>query len=101
MTDATLPHALLALFALYAVVINLAAFTAFWIDKSQARANGWRISEARLLELAFLGGSRGAYAARRLFRHKTRKQPLQEGSTPSPSCKGVALTGLLAARLVG
>ena len=34
-----------------------------------------RTSEATLLWLAFLGGSPGAYLGRRLFRHKTRKQP--------------------------
>ena len=61
--------------AIYAVAINFAAFAAFGIDKMLARAGAWRISEARLLGLAFVGGSPGAYAGRRLFRHKTRKQP--------------------------
>lgn len=55
--------------------VNLAAFLAFGIDKARARAGGWRISEATLLGLALLGGTPGAYAARRHFRHKTRKQP--------------------------
>ena len=30
---------------------------------------------ATLLQLAFFGGTPGAYAGRALFRHKTRKQP--------------------------
>ena len=62
--------AALALFA-----INLAAFAAFGVDKKLAEARQWRISEATLLQLAFFGGSIGAYAGRRVFRHKTRKQP--------------------------
>jgi len=61
--------------ATYVVVINVIAFAAFGTDKRLAQAGAWRISEARLLGLAFVGGSPGAYAGRRLFRHKTRKQP--------------------------
>ncbi|MGC1270898.1 MAG: DUF1294 domain-containing protein [Croceibacterium sp.] len=55
--------------------VNFAAFAAFGIDKAKARAGAWRISESTLLTLALFGGSLGAYAGRRLFRHKTRKQP--------------------------
>lgn len=55
--------------------INFAAFAAFGIDKWKAEAGSWRISESTLLTLALIGGTPGAYAGRRLFRHKTRKQP--------------------------
>lgn len=66
----------LALPAIIALTcINLAAFAAFGIDKARAAAGGRRISEAALLMLALSGGSAGAYAGRRIFRHKTRKQP--------------------------
>ena len=61
--------------ALYAIAINFAAFAAFGLDKMLAEARAWRMSEAKLLGLAFIGGSPGAYAGRHLFRHKTRKQP--------------------------
>lgn len=61
--------------ATFVVVINFAAFAAFGIDKTLARAGRRRISELSLLKLAFFGGSPGAYAGRYLFRHKTRKQP--------------------------
>lgn len=56
-------------------LVNLGAFAAFGIDKARARDRRRRIPEARLLQLALLGGSPGAYAGRRVFRHKTRKQP--------------------------
>ncbi|MBO9711204.1 MAG: DUF1294 domain-containing protein [Caulobacter sp.] len=61
--------------AAYLVVINLFAFAAFGIDKLLARRGARRIAEANLLGMALVGGSPGAYAGRRLFRHKTRKQP--------------------------
>lgn len=56
-------------------VLNLAAFAAFGIDKAKARRKAPRIAESTLLLLAFVGGTPGAYAGRRAFRHKTRKQP--------------------------
>ncbi len=58
-----------------AIVINLAAFVAFGIDKMLAEGGRRRIPEARLLQLALIGGTPGAYAGRAAFRHKTRKQP--------------------------
>jgi uncharacterized membrane protein YsdA (DUF1294 family) len=61
---------LLALLALNGWTILL-----FWMDKQRARAGAWRISESSLLGLAFLGGTPGAFLARRMFRHKTRKEP--------------------------
>lgn len=57
------------------IAVNFFAFAAFGIDKARAEAGAWRISEGTLLQLAFLGGTPGAYAGRALFRHKTRKQP--------------------------
>lgn len=55
--------------------LNLITFAAFAIDKARAVAGTRRTPEFTLLLLAALGGSPGAYAARALFRHKTRKQP--------------------------
>ncbi|QDH33795.1 DUF1294 domain-containing protein [Porphyrobacter sp. YT40] len=57
------------------IAMNFLAFAAFGIDKAKAERGAWRISEAALLNLAFFGGTPGAYAGRALFRHKTRKQP--------------------------
>jgi uncharacterized membrane protein YsdA (DUF1294 family) len=59
----------------YGIAINLATFMAFGIDKMLAEAQRWRIAESTLLTWALLGGTPSAYAARQLFRHKTRKQP--------------------------
>ena len=58
-----------------AAFVNLLTILLFWQDKRRAIAGGRRIREADLLGLALFGGSPGALLARRVFRHKTRKQP--------------------------
>ena len=60
---------------LYLIAMTFIAFASFGIDKAKAEAGSRRISEAALLQWAFLGGTPGAYAGRAAFRHKTRKQP--------------------------
>jgi uncharacterized membrane protein YsdA (DUF1294 family) len=57
------------------LVVNLFTMQLFWHDKQRAIAGERRIAEAHLLGLALIGGSPGALLARKLFRHKTRKQP--------------------------
>ncbi len=65
--------------ASFLIAVNFISLATFGIDKMLAeagpRGSVRRISEARLLQLAFFGGIVGAYAGRALFRHKTRKQP--------------------------
>ena len=59
------------------VLFNIVTFCLYWWDKEAARSGRWRVSEAQLLQSAFLGGSLGAFAAQRLLRHKTRKEPFR------------------------
>ena len=56
------------------VIVSLLAFLLFAIDKLFARMGVWRIPEAVLLWVAFLGGSSGALATMNLFHHKTSKR---------------------------
>ena len=60
---------------LFLLAINLLTFAVFGWDKRRSVAGLTRISETHLLWLAAIGGSLGALVARRVFRHKTRKQP--------------------------
>ena len=73
--DALAPFLTPANIATALIAINFFAFAAFGLGKSYAERGRRRISEASLLQLAFFGGTPGAYAGRALFRHKTRKQP--------------------------
>ena len=57
------------------ILINTWTFMLFGFDKLRAEAGSWRIAESTLLGFALLGGSIGAFAGRRFFRHKTRKEP--------------------------
>lgn len=55
--------------------VNALTIALFWFDKRRAVAGDRRVPEADLLLLALLGGTPGALFARRVFRHKTRKEP--------------------------
>lgn len=63
---------LLRLLLAYAVIINLAGLIVMGMDKSRAKRHAWRISEATLFLISFLGGSIGTWAGMYLFRHKTK-----------------------------
>lgn len=77
--------------------VNLWTLLRFWQDKRSAIAGRRRIPEAALLRLAALGGSPGAYAARRLFRHKTRKQPFSTWLLLIALAQAALAVGLLCA----
>jgi len=66
---------LLTLIVIALVLVNLLTVLRFWQDKRRAISGARRIPENDLLGLALIGGSPGALLARRLFRHKTRKEP--------------------------
>ena len=55
----------------YLLVINAVAFFVYGIDKLKARKGRWRISEATLLLLAFVGGSIGSWLGMKVWHHKT------------------------------
>jgi uncharacterized membrane protein YsdA (DUF1294 family) len=56
----------------YLLLINALGFALMLADKRKAQKNRWRIRESTLIATAVLGGSLGAMAGMRLFRHKTR-----------------------------
>jgi len=57
--------------ALY-LLVNIISFVLFANDKRKARNKNWRTRESVLLTSAFFGPF-GAYAAMKIFRHKTQK----------------------------
>lgn len=57
------------------IAANGIAFGLMILDKKFAESGARRIAESTLLGWALLGGAAGSFAASRLVRHKTRKQP--------------------------
>ena len=56
----------------YLLIINVITFIIYGIDKRKAKKRLWRIPEATLIGLAFIGGSVGAFLGMRIFHHKTK-----------------------------
>lgn len=54
------------------LIMNVVTFSLYGADKRRARRNKWRIPERTLLACTWLMGGVGAFAAMRVFRHKTR-----------------------------
>lgn len=58
-------------------VLSAGALAMYRADKTAAEQGAWRTPEANLHAIALLGGWPGALVARRVFRHKTTKQPFR------------------------
>lgn len=58
--------------AVWLIAINLVTFAVYGADKRRARRGAWRVPEKTLFLLPLLGGSVGALAGMRVFRHKTK-----------------------------
>lgn len=61
------------IFLLAFILLNLATFFMFGLDKKKARQHAYRIPEKTLLTLAFFSGGIGSFLGRHMFHHKTRK----------------------------
>lgn len=64
---------------IYGVLINLAAFAVYGLDKWKAKRHSYRISENMLIGLAVIGGSAGAWFGMQIFRHKTKHRKFTVG----------------------
>ena len=68
-----LPFLILAAY----LAMSLAAFFAYWIDKSAAVKGRWRTPENTLHIFGLIGGWPGALMAQQILRHKSKKQSFQ------------------------
>ena len=64
---------------LYLAAINIVAFFLYGIDKWKARHDKWRVTEARLIAVALLGGSVGALLGMKVWHHKTQHPKFRFG----------------------
>ena len=64
---------------LYLAAMNIVAFFMYGIDKWKSRRNKWRITEARLITIALLGGSIGALLGMKVWHHKTQHAKFRYG----------------------
>lgn len=70
---------LLYVLLLYLALINLVAFFLYGIDKWKSRHAKWRVTEARLLAVALLGGSLGAWLGMKVWHQKTQHPRFRVG----------------------
>ncbi|MDI1314171.1 DUF1294 domain-containing protein [Prosthecobacter sp.] len=63
--------------ATYVCILSLITYATYAGDKSRARKNAWRISEAHLHLLELAGGWPGAWVAQGRLRHKCSKKSYQ------------------------
>ncbi len=61
----------------YVLVINLIAFLTMWWDKWKASKQEWRVAEATLHVIGFMGGAVGIFVGMYRLRHKTQKRSFQ------------------------
>ena len=74
---AVLVSAIPLLILLIYLVVSVATFVAYALDKMAAEKGNWRTTESTLHFFALAGGWPGALIAQSYLRHKTRKQPFR------------------------
>ncbi|MBP3545665.1 MAG: DUF1294 domain-containing protein [Alphaproteobacteria bacterium] len=62
---------------IHLISINFVTFLAYGADKRAAQRGAWRIPEAQLHSLEFMGGWCGAVIGQNFFRHKSKKRSYQ------------------------
>ena len=79
-------------------LLSVASFVRYGADKSAARQGRWRTPETTRHVVDLLGGWPGGLAGRRVFRHKTVKQPFRTISwvTVVANCAALAWFALRA-----
>ena len=63
----------------YFIAINLIGVIVNCLDKYKAKHNKWRIKEATLWIIGFLGGALGSYITMKIIRHKTKHKDFMIG----------------------
>ena len=76
----------------YLTAVNVLAFVLYGIDKKKAEKGKYRIPESRLLLIAFLGGSVGAWLGMLIFHHKTKKKKFSV-TVPILACLVILICG--------
>ena len=63
----------------YLLIVNVATFITYGLDKWKARHDRWRVPESVLIFLAIIGGSPAAILTMRMFNHTTNKNKFAFG----------------------
>ena len=71
------PKAFMFFVVCHLILINSVTFIAYGVDKRAAVNGQWRVPEANLHTLEFLGGWIGAFIAQKFFHHKNKKKSYQ------------------------
>lgn len=82
------------------LIVNVLTFSLYGADKRRARRDKWRIPERTLLLCTWLMGGVGAFAAMRVFHHKTRHTRFVV-SAPVAAVLQLLAMGLASAYLMG
>ncbi|MDW5441656.1 cold shock and DUF1294 domain-containing protein [Polaromonas sp. SM01] len=80
---------------LIALLLNLATFFVYWLDKYAAQKGQWRTAENTLHLFSLLGGWPGAWFAQQVLRHKSSKASFRAAYRATVGLHGLALTGWL------
>lgn len=64
---------------IYLAAVNIVAFFLYGIDKWKSRHDKWRVTEAKLIGIALLGGSVGALLGMKTWHHKTQHAKFRYG----------------------